>query len=81
MSPEEKAKLDNLYELVKENNELLRSIRRSARFSLAWKIFYWVLIIGLSLGAFHFFQSYLGVLTDATGDKNSLSQQLRELAE
>ncbi len=39
MTPEEKIKLDHIYELTEENNRLLRQIRRGSRWTIAWRIF------------------------------------------
>jgi hypothetical protein len=80
MTPEEKALLESTYTLVKENNDLLRGIRRRARWGVAWRITYWVLIIGVSLGAFYFIQPYVDAVRDLTGRSNdSASSTLDEL--
>ena len=59
MTPEERSLLTRTYELASENNSILRGIRRANRFSLAFEIFYWAVIIGVTLGAFYFVQPYL----------------------
>ena len=59
MTPEERSLLRQTYELAQENNTILRGIRRANRFSMAFKIFYWLVIIGVTLGAFYFVQPYL----------------------
>lgn len=64
MNPNEKELLEKTYELEKENNKMLRSIRNSGRWSLVFRIFYWLIIIGLSVGAFYFIQPYLQSLMD-----------------
>jgi hypothetical protein len=81
MTPEEKALLENTYNLAKENNALLLGIKRSSRWSLWLKILYWVLIIALSVGAAHFFQGYLDVLQGVSGKAggDSVSQQIQDL--
>jgi len=87
MSPEEKELLEKTYELSKENNEILRSLRRRARFSTAWRIAYWVLIIGISLGAFYFIQPYVEMVRDLTNGnvseatQDSYVDQIRSLIE
>ena len=63
MTPEERALLERSVALSQENNEMLRAIRRQTRWSLVLKIFYWVLIIGLSVGAFYFIQPFLNAIT------------------
>ena len=82
MTPEERTLLENTYNLAKENNELIRSLHRSSKWSMWLKVLYWVLIIGLSVGAFHFFQNYLSVLEGVSGKgTSSISQQIRDLTQ
>jgi len=73
MTPEEKEILKNTYELSKENNKILRGIRKSNRWSLVFSILYWTLIIGVSVGAFYFIQPYINAVTGAySGLKDNL---------
>lgn len=79
MNPKEKELLEKTYELEKENNHMLRGIRNSNRWSLFFRLFYWFIIIGLSVGAFYFIQPYLESLMntyssvqDGLGNINSL---------
>ena len=65
MTPEERSLLERTHKLVEENNEILRSIRRSTRFSLALKITYWAVIIAVSFGAYYFIQPYLETMLGA----------------
>jgi hypothetical protein len=63
MTPEEKHLLEQTHKLAEENNEILRTMRRYNRVSAAFRIFYWVIIIGISIGAFYFIQPYIdGIL-------------------
>lgn len=62
--------LENTHKLAEENNEILRSIRRSNRFSTAMKIAYWVLIIGLSVGAYYLIQPYMTFLSGLSGGQS-----------
>jgi hypothetical protein len=59
MNPEERSLLERTYKMVEENNTILRSIRRTGRIGIAIKVFYWVIIIGISIGAFYFIQPYI----------------------
>ncbi len=67
MSPEEKSLLERTYKLCEENNTILLSLRRANRIGTAVKIFYWVVIIGLSVGAFYFIQPYINFMSNALG--------------
>lgn len=49
-------KIDELLELTRENNEILRSMRRSQRFSSFFSFVYWVVILGSILGVYYYFQ-------------------------
>ncbi len=58
MDPESKKLLEETYSLEEENNKMLHSLRRSMLWSRIMSIIYWVLIIGISVGAFYFIQPY-----------------------
>ncbi len=62
MDQEVKQLLEENLKLSKENNELLLKIRSVQRWSQITRVFYWFLIIGVSIGAFYFIKPYLGNL-------------------
>lgn len=70
MTPEEKSLLERTYKLAEENNGILVGIRRSARIANAMRIIYWVVIIGLSIGAYYAIQPYIDFMLKSF---NSLS--------
>ena len=59
MTPEEKSLLERVHGLVEENNAMLHSIKRSSRISSMIRIAYWVIILGLSFGAYYLIQPYV----------------------
>ncbi len=59
MNPEEKKLLQEVVDLSHENNKMLHKMQRAAIWATAFRIFYWLLIIGASVGAFYFFQPYI----------------------
>jgi hypothetical protein len=61
MDSNEKELLEKTYEMVKENNNILKSIRNSNRWSALFRVFYWIIIIGISIGAFYYIQPYVDV--------------------
>ena len=72
MNPEERSLLERTYKLAEENNEILKSIRLSNRVSLAMRIIYWVVIIGISFGAIYFIQPYVNFLSSTiSGSKET----------
>lgn len=86
MTPEEKSLLESIYALAKENNEILISLRRRAQLGLAWKIAYWAVIVGISVGALYFIQPYVDMIKGLTGGAPSLdassdnyAQQIQDL--
>ena len=73
MTPEERSLLMRTASLVEENNKLLKSMQKSARWRTAFQIGYWVIILALTFGAFYFIQPYINSLTGALGEVNSMS--------
>ena len=65
MSPDEKDLMEKTFELAKENNHILRGIRRSNRWSIFFRVFYWLVIVGISVGAFVYIQPYLNPIFKA----------------
>ena len=59
MTPEERSLLERTYKIAEENNAILRGIRRANRWGIAVKVFYWVIILGVTFGAFYFLQPYI----------------------
>jgi hypothetical protein len=72
MTPEEKSLLERTYKLSEENNEILRSIRRSNRLGLAMRAIYWGFIIIASFGAYYFIQPYVTTLLGISGQMGGL---------
>lgn len=67
MTPEEKELLNKTYQLVEENNGILKSMRLSNRVSTVFRFAYWFIIIAISFGAYYFIQPYLNFMTDTLG--------------
>jgi len=67
MTPEEKDLLKRVAELSEENNDMLRSMRRSMRLARFMSILYWVVIIGSAIGAYYFIQPYIDFFGSAYG--------------
>lgn len=67
MDPEERELLNKNIALVKENNEMLHSMRRSMRLQRIMSVLYWVFIIGSAVGAYYFIKPYLGQLISVYG--------------
>jgi hypothetical protein len=63
MSPEERSLLERTYKMAEENNKLILSIRRHARIGTSMKVIYWMIILGLSFGAYYFIQPFIKAIT------------------
>jgi len=85
MSPEEKSLLERTYKIAEENNVILKSMRSTARWGLALRVSYWVLIIALSFGAYYFIQPYLeslyGAVDRVSGNVNSVKNMASQLGD
>jgi hypothetical protein len=67
MTPEERSLLERTASLAEENNQMLRSLRRSNRISMAMRAVYWVLILIVSFGAYYLIQPYVDTMMSLLG--------------
>ena len=83
MSPEERELLEKSVSLAEDNNKMLRSMRRSQRWTSIMRAIYWIIIIGSAFGAYYFIQPYIDQLMNVYGgaksDLNSLNQMIQNL--
>lgn len=59
MDPDERKKLNRTLELAEENNKMLTKLHRNMQWGRIFKVIYWIIIIGLAVGAFYFIQPYV----------------------
>jgi hypothetical protein len=67
MPPEEKELLEKSVLLAEDNNKILLSIKRGMQWSRILTVIYWLLIIGISIGAFYFVQPYVDQIVKTYG--------------
>lgn len=48
--------LDEVLELARENNKMLRSMRRTQRLSSFFRLLYWAIILGSVFGVYYYFE-------------------------
>lgn len=76
MDPEIKRKLDILTAKVDENHRLIKKIRNRQRTAAMIKVIYWVLIIGIALGAYYYvkplYESLVNAYTQGSENLKSL---------
>lgn len=59
MEQEERSLLEENLRISRENNRLLIKVRSSQRWASITRVLYWVVLIGISFGAFYFLQPYI----------------------
>lgn len=59
MNSEERELLERTLRISEENNKILKGMRRSNRLATIFKVFYWLVIIGLGFGAYYFIEPYV----------------------
>jgi hypothetical protein len=62
MDANQNPKFDELLELTRENNKMLRGLRRAQRLAIVGRILYWLLLAVLAFGAYTYIEPYLGQL-------------------
>ena len=72
-------KLEEVYHMTVENNEILRSMRRQMHIANAFRLFYWVVIIGALGGAYFYIRPAIDTLSKNKDQINSTLQQFNEL--
>jgi hypothetical protein len=71
MDIEERQKLYRILEVSEENNQMLKTMLRNMRWGRLIKTVYWVVIIGASVGAFYYTQTYFDQLLSVYGGAKS----------
>ena len=66
-------KLNEIYKMTEENNEILRTIRRQQYFSNFLKVVYWLVILGFLGGAYYFVRPFIDVFT---GDSAKVEEKI-----
>ncbi len=82
MEEETKRLLKENLELSRENNKILRKIRRSAIVGNIMRLFYWAFIIGVPVFLyFQFLEPYLAQLLDVYSGLQSGAENVQEVGE
>jgi len=75
MDPRERDMLRRALELSEESNEMLKSIRRGMRIGMFFKTIYWIVVLGIAVGAFYLIQPYVNGVTEMyQGIKENVNQ-------
>lgn len=79
MDPDLRQKIIELHELTKENNQILRSLRRAQRWANIMRFIYWILIIGISIGAYYYIQPYLEQVLKLYSENQALVDKVKTI--
>lgn len=79
MQPEEKEILKKTLELTQENNRMLHSIRRGMVWGRAFRIIYWVILIGAAVGIYYYISPYIDSAIAAYGNVKGDLQSFGDL--
>ena len=79
MDPEQKKLLEETFELAKENNAILSSVRRSIRVSTILSVIYWVIILGSVFGVYYLLQPYWHQIVAVFQNANTLLKDFNQL--
>ena len=82
--------MNRVIELLEENHQILKSLRRTQRASRFFNILKWVVIIGSSFGLYYYFQDQIEAVVElnkkiwdivggAKGTINALNQALENI--
>ncbi len=75
MDPMDK-KINELLKVTEENNIMLRKMKRSMRIATIMRVVYWVIVIGVAVGAYYFIQPYIEQAQDVYQDVNNRFEQV-----
>ncbi len=74
MNPEEKSLLERTLKMAEDNNAILRSMRRTSRFSATMRVIYWIIVLGFAASAYYFVQPYLMSMFSIIGQAQQILQ-------
>ncbi|MEX1028063.1 MAG: hypothetical protein WD049_08675 [Candidatus Paceibacterota bacterium] len=64
MEPDERRKLERILEIVEKDHSRIDKLYRGMQWRRIFTVVYWILIIGIAVGAFYFIQPYIDQLGD-----------------
>ncbi|MGM0628804.1 MAG: hypothetical protein ACQESA_00030 [Patescibacteria group bacterium] len=74
-------RIEEIHELARENNEMLRKLYSAQRRSLMFTFFYWAVIVVLAVIAYIYIEPYLDRLEDLYTTAQEASKEAREAFE
>ncbi|MFO0743543.1 MAG: hypothetical protein U0469_00615 [Candidatus Paceibacterota bacterium] len=72
MNPE-KSELEEILKVAKENNELLKKIRKNQKLTMGFRIAYWTFIIAAAWGILYIFKyPFISIINEFNGLKTTI---------
>jgi len=79
MDQRERALLEEAASLAKENNKILKQMRRSARIGRVLHALYWLVIIGIAVASYYFLQPYIQKTNEAYDEARGQLDSLKNI--
>ncbi len=79
MDPELRGMFEESLALAKENNKMLRAMRKSQKLAQLLRGLYWVLIIASMVAAYYFIQPYIDTVTNAYSNSKGLIDSIKNI--
>ncbi|MBP6854868.1 MAG: hypothetical protein KBD26_03010 [Candidatus Pacebacteria bacterium] len=83
MTPEESKKLDEVYELTRENHAMLKKVRRVQKNTMTMRVIYWLIIVAMAFGAFYYIKPYVeslvSVYTNTTNTIGNIEESIPDI--
>jgi len=70
-------RIEKLIDLVQENNQILRKMRRSQQIASFMRVLYWLIILGVGFWTFYILQPYIQGLQDLWQGMSGVFEQLQ----
>jgi hypothetical protein len=77
LEPKEEELLKETYKIEKENNEMLHTMYNNMWWGRIFRIFYWMLILGLMVGSYYYAQPYIESLLKMYNSVSSMIPGLK----
>jgi len=76
MDTDDRKLLDKVLSLTEENNKLLKKMRRSQQIASFMRVLYWIIILGVTFGAFYLLQPYVEQVVNMYNSVSNTSQKI-----
>jgi uncharacterized membrane protein YccF (DUF307 family) len=72
-------KIEKLERLTKENNRILHKMQNHIRLGTIMRVLYWVVIIGVMLGIYHYLQPFMEQMLGTYNEIIGIPEKLKNL--